>query len=635
MPNSSRVFTFDLEANGFLEDATVCWCGVFKELGKDVVYKFYPDSHKDYIQAMLSFMDTTTHLIGHNIHGYDFPLLKSLYNYDYKGSKIDTLPMSRLLQPKRATPWHCPIKNKPHSVAVWGYRVGRGKVEHEEWDRFSPEMLYRCSEDVEIQEMIYTALSEESKEHSWDRALWLTGRLFEIVGKQEQYGWLVDIPWMEKCVSICTHWMRKIDKALEPRMPMLTICDEKKTKGVLSYVKKPFNKDGSYSANIKRWMGATAVPISGPFSRVSFRPLDPNSRVEAINYLLERGWEPAEWNVSKDTGERTSPKLSKNDPFEGVTGREGNLFAKRMQIKHRRSNVEGLTKHIRKDGRIPSVVSNLAETGRATHSIIVNIPNSESFFGKWMRKIFIAEKGKILIGTDSAGCQNRMLAARVGDPNFTNILLNGKKADKTSIHFVNQKALKEIAGVDVKYGMCKNLNYGFMFGAQDPKLGKMLGGSKELGAKVREALLSISPGFKDLVDSITNEWRNNAKTRNNKWGHIEYYDGWVEGLDGRPIFISSEHKLLVFVLQSDEAIMMSAAYVFLHDWLIDEGLVWGKDWAYVNWNHDEYTIECKPEHVKRIRHLAEQAITEAGRFYRISCPHEGESSVGFNWYEIH
>ncbi len=306
-----------------------------------------------------------------------------------------------------------------------------------------------------------------------------------------------------------------------------------------------------------------------------------------------------------------------------------------MQVKHRRSNVEGLKKHIREDGRIPSVITNLAETGRATHSKIVNIPNAEAFFGKWMRKIFVAEEGKILIGTDSAGCQNRMLAARVGDPSFTKTLIEGKKENKTSIHYVNQRALKNIAGMNIKYGMCKNLNYGFMFGAQDPKLGRMVGGSNKEGALVRKALLSVSAGFEILVEKITKEWEGNAKKRLNRWGKFEYYDGWIEGLDGRPLFIDSPHKILVYLLQSDEAIMMAAAYVFLYDWLIGEGYVWGIDWAYVGWMHDEYTIECLPQHKERIGYLAEQAITEAGKYYGIQCPHEGEHSVGFNWYEIH
>lgn len=628
-----NTYVGDLEADGLLGEATQIWCGVFKSLDTQEVIKFYPGSHPDYIEAMYKFLDTVDCLIMHNGHGYDWILMEKLHGYKFKGQKIDTLVWSRLFQPKRLVPFHCPYKKAPHSIAVWGYRVGRGKPEHNDWSQYSPEMLHRCSEDVEIQYLVYKELYKESQQYDWTNALWLSDRLFEILGKQEQYGWKVDREWMDYCIHICTHWMRKIDLILSYRLPLIAVCEEKKTKGELAYVKKPFLNSGKLNQHVLNYIGDDVVPIAGPFSRVSFRPVDPNSRAEAIEYLLALGWIPAEWNTDKERN-RTSPKLSKNDGFEGITDRVGKLFAKRMQVKHRRSNVEGLIKHIRPDGRIPSVVSNLAETGRATHAKIVNIPNAGAFFGKWMRKIFIADKGKVLVGTDSAGCQNRMLAARVGDPAFTKTLVEGKKEDKTSIHFVNQKALKAIAGFDVEIGMCKNLNYGFMFGAQNPKLGRMVGGGEHEGQLVREAMLSVSPGFKALVDNLTEEWKGNAKTRQ-KWGRIEYYDGWIAGLDGRPIFIDSEHKILVYMLQSDEAIMMAAAYVFLHDWCEAEGWTWGKDWAYVGWMHDEYTAEIVPEIKDRFVVLAEAAIKLAGEYFNIACPHKGESAVGNNWYDIH
>ncbi len=630
-PSSNKAYIFDLEANGLLEEADTIWCGVFSSLDGEDVHKFTPDQ----MPAMIAFMDKTDKLIGHFVHGYDFPLLEKVLGYVYKGEKVDTVVISRLLNPNRPTPWSCPVKNKPHSVEVWGWRVGRGKPEHNEWDKYSDEMLYRCSEDCEIQRLIYHELVKEAQNHNWGGAIWLTGRLFEIVSKQAQYGWLVDRNHMDFSIRMCSKWIDKIDRALKERLPIVLDIKENKIKGVYNYVKKPFLKSGARSASVCTHYGHDTPSISGPFSRIDFRPLDPNSRVEAIRFLLDSGWKPKDWNYNKETNEKTSPKLSKDDPFEGVNGKEGQLFAKRVQIKHRRSNIEGLIKHIRSDGRIPSIVSGLAETGRAKHSIIVNIPNAETFFGKWMRKIFIAKGGRILIGTDSAGCQNRMLAARVGDDAFTKTLIEGKKSDKTSIHFVNQRAIFEETGIHVKYGTCKTLNYAFMFGASDNKLGSTLGGSKDLGGKIRKAMLGVSTAFGDLVERLTKEWRRTAKTRPNKWGGVEFYNGYLEGLDGRPIFIDSEHKILVYILQSDEAIMMSLAYVMLHGWLIGEGYVWGEDWAYVNWNHDEYTIECKPEMEERVRFLSEKAITEAGKYYNIACPHEGESAVGLNWYDIH
>lgn len=601
---------------------------------------------------MLEFMDTCHTLIGHNVVGYDFPLLKRLYNYEYKGKKIDTVLMSRLQNPKRTLPFNCPNKKaKPHSVEAWGYRVGRGKPEHNDWENYSPAMLHRCTEDVHIQELIYYALIEEGKEHNWTKAHLLTHKLFTILQEQQDYGWLVDREYMDKCISLLTHFIRKIDTALLPKLPLVLEVKEAKQAGEVKYIKKPFLKSGAYSKSVETWMelhNITDKRVRGPFSRINYRRLDLSKNKETKEFLLDLGWVPDAWNYKTVDGKkvkdeqgnliRTSPKLSHDDPFLGIVSGLGKLIAKRVQASHRRSNIQGWYDLIRDDGRISARVSGIAATGRAKHSGIVNVPGAEAFFGKQMRKCFICKEGFKIVGTDSAGCQNRMLAARVGDEFFTKTLLEGKKEDKTSIHFVNQSAIKKHAGYDVTYGNSKNLNYAFMFGASDSKLGSIIGKHKAEGAKIREALLGVAPGFAELVDELTAEWKRNAKTRQvkTKWGYrTEYYNGWVIGLDGRPIFIESEHQILVYVLQSDEAIMMSAAYCMLYKRAEARGWKHGVDWGFLIWYHDEYQCEVREDLTDEFAKLAEQCIEDAGKFFKIACPHQGESDIGDNWYETH
>lgn len=633
-----KLFIGDLEANGFLEEANQLWCGSFISLDGKERYSFSPLDGEDYAKRMLEFMDSCEALCFHNGFGYDFPLLKKLFNYEYKGIKLDTLVMSRLFKPKRPVPPHCPIKNKPHSVETWGYRVGRGKVEHNDWSQFSVGMLHRNKEDAEIQRLIYLALLEEEKQYNWTSAVKLSHRLFEDLADQESYGWLVDKEQILKGISLLDHWMSRIDRVLTHTLPYTCEIGEGFEDGEYKYVKTPFVRSGAYHYHTANWIEKVGwkvedKPVWGPFSRVNFRRLSIDKDAEIKDYLLELGWIPLQWNTNKETGERTSPKLDKDDPFEGIEGGPGKLIAKYKQAKSRRSIMSGWLELIRPDGRIPSSVANLAETGRATHRNIVNVPNAEAFFGKIMRKCFTSKEGWVLVGTDSKGCQNRMLAARVGDEFFTNTLVNGKKEDGTSIHHVNQKAIR-IAGYEVTYGKAKNLNYAFMFGASNKKLGKMVGGSPDDGQRVREALLGVSAGFTLLVENLVKEWRSNAKTRRNKWNRIEYYGGWVTGLDGRPIFIESEHAILVYVLQSDEAIMMSCAYI----WMCKELralYTYGVDYGVVCWYHDEYTVECRAEIAEEVARISEECIARAGRYFKIACPHEGDASIGKNWYDIH
>ncbi len=627
-------YIFDLEADNFLEEATVCHCGVFRTLDGLITKYFSPLDGPDYIQKMLSFMDTTECLIPHYGYGYDFPLLKKLYNYEYKGLKLDTVVMSRLLNPKRFIPPNCPIKNKPHSVETWGYRVGLGKPEHNDWGVFSKEMLHRCEQDVEIQRRTYHALIKEQANYEWKPALKLTHRLFEILQKQEEYGWLVDKEWMLKSISMLDHWMRKIDNALNDRLPQTIEIEETKEKGEYKYVKSPFKINGEYTAHVTNWLVSVGYdglcrPVVGPYSRVSFRRISLDKPSEIKDFLLEQGWEPLEWNTDDD-GVRTSPKLDKNDPFEGIEGRMGQLVARYIQCKSRKAILEGWISIIRPDGRIPSVVANLAETGRATHRNIVNVPNGEAFFGKWMRKVFIAKKGWVLVGTDSAGCQIRMLAARMGDSSYTETVLNGDKDKGTDIHSVNMRA----AGLNSR-GQSKTFFYGFLFGAGDAKVGKIVKGTASDGKALKARFLAGLPALGALVERITKEWRSNAKTRASRWGRgVEYYDGWVRGLDGRPIFVKSEHAILVYLLQSDEAVLMATAYVWLYKELTTK-YIWGVDFGIVAWYHDEYSIECRPEIAKDIAKISEECISRAGRYLKINCRHDGEASIGRNWYEVH
>ena len=630
---SKRIVVGDLEANGLYDSVTTIWCGVFKELKGKRIWKFAPNQ----IGEMLKFLDTVDVLIMHNGIGYDLPVLEKLYNYKFKGKVVDTLLMSRLQKPGRRVPVNCPNKRAgPHSVEAWGYRVGRGKPEHNDWDNFSPAMLHRCTEDVEIQILIYNALMEEASGKNWRNAHLLTFELFKGIGEQERYGWLLDKEYAEKSIKLLTHFMDRIDRVLERYLPMKLVVDENKVAGSYNYVKKPFLKSGDYSAVVERWHKETNMVcrVGGPFSRISFRKVNLNSNAETKDFLLGAGWIPEHWNTN-DEGERTSPKLSHGDSFEGIQGSVGRLVARRVQARHRRSQIEGWLSLMRPDGRVSARVTGLAETGRAKHAGIVNVPGGEAFFGKQMRKCFICKEGFKIVGTDSAGCQNRMLAARVGDDFFTNTLINGKKEDGTSIHHVNQRAIRDVAGIEVSYGKAKGLNYAFMFGASDNKLGTMVGGTQAEGARIREALLSVAAGFSDLVERLTKEWRSNAKRRMNKWGKMEFFDGWVKGLDGRPIFIASEHQILVYVLQSDEAIMMSAAYCLLFKRAKKRGWVHGKDWGMLAWIHDEYQCEVREDISEDFARLAEQCIVDAGKFYNIQCPHKGESDIGINWCETH
>lgn len=626
-----KVFFGDLEADGLLDTATKVWCGTFKCQTTGKRYSFEPHQ----IEEMLRFMDDIDVLIMHNGIGYDWPLLEKLYQYKFKGKKVDTLIMSRLLNPQRILPPNClNRKAGPHSIEAWGWRVGRGKPEHDDWKNYSPEMLHRNQEDVEILHLVYNELMKEAQGGNWRDAFIMSFELFEWLQKQEEYGWLVDKDHMNWCIHILTKWVERIDRVVSPHLPLVLEIEEGKEKGVYKYVKKPFLKSGKYSETVCNWYATNHLdpvrhPVCGPFSRINFRPTNLNSNEETKDFLLGMGWEPLEWNTNDD-GERTSPKLSKDDDFEGVEGRIGQLVARRVQCRQRRSIIEGLCGIVRPDGRIASVVNNLAATGRATHRNIVNIPKASSFFGKHMRRIFSSGEGRVLVGTDSAGNQLRQLAARMGNEEFIYAMVSGKKEDGTDPHTLTQRA-GELESRDV----AKNTMYCLLFGGGDVKLAKTAKKPPGSGADLRSKLYRGLDGLGTLMEKLTTEWRNSAKKRYNaQYRKMEFYNGRITGLDGRPIMVPYEHQLLVYLLQSDEAIHMAMAYILLNRKL-SKKYVWGRDYGVVCWYHDEYTIECREEIAEDVKLISEACIKEAGELLKIKCPHAGEGSIGRNWYDIH
>lgn len=623
-----KILTFDSEEDGFVNEATVVWCICIKDHDDGKLYSYGPDS----IAAGLDHLDRADFIVGHNIIGHDLPIFRRLHGYEPKAKLVDTLIMSRTQRPLRQSPPNCPDKRAPHSLMAWGYRLGLYKIEHEDWSQFSPEMLKRCEGDTELNYLVYKELRKEGKGEHWESCLGLSMRLFDLLQRQEEHGWLADRPHMLSCIHQLDRWIERIDRATRSHLPLICEPEEAKKYGEYNWVHKPFKKDGSYAQVAINYWGANVNCVGGPHSRVSFRRVSLDSNTETKTFLLEAGWEPLEWNTN-NAGERTSAKLSKDDPFDGVQGSLGRLIAKRVKCRHRKGTIEGLVEVIRPDGTISPGHSGNAATGRLKHRVIVNIPSvdSGSFYGKQMRACFIARPGNVIVGADSKGNQVRQLAARMGDDEFTNVVLFGTKEDKNDLHSFNQ----DRAGLPTRT-LAKNFFYGFIFGAQDKKIGKIMGKDAAAGKVIREEYFARVPRLKELIDRLTAEWEATAqRSWNERWRKWEYSNGYIKGLDGRPILVEHQHTILCYALQSDEAIQMAKAYVLVHDEMARRGYVLHRDWSMLIWYHDEFQAECPEGLANTLGEVMCWAIKEAGLFYNIVCPHEGEFKIGNNWGDTH
>ena len=106
---------FDIETDAI--DATKIWCIVAYDIDKHEIYSFVgPDEIE---KKGLNLLSKADKLIGHNIIGFDIPVIKKLYGINLAGKKlVDTLVLSRLFNP---------VREGNHSLESWGYRLGMHK----------------------------------------------------------------------------------------------------------------------------------------------------------------------------------------------------------------------------------------------------------------------------------------------------------------------------------------------------------------------------------------------------------------------------------------------------------------------------------------------------------------------------
>lgn len=103
------------------------------------------------------------------------------------------------------------------------------------------------------------------------------------------------------------------------------------------------------------------------------------------------------------------------------------------------------------------------------------------------------------------------------------------------------------------------------------------------------------------------------------------------GLDGRMIWVDSEHKSLNYLLQSAEAIYMKNVSVIVYEKVVKYEL----DAVQVCFYHDEITHDCAFNDARELAMIHEQSMLRSGKELGINVPMTGSASIGKNWAEIH
>jgi hypothetical protein len=594
---------FDLEANG-LEDATQIWCISLKKDDQELL------SWSKDVEEGFAYLGNSDEILGHNIIGYDLPLMEKLHGWvpEEETRITDTLVLSRLGNPDRPKPTGYTGKGGPHSLEAWGYRVCRAKPGHEDWSVYSPAMLERNREDVEINRLTADQLSREFEGHDWGESIAIEHDVFRIITEQARQGVVFNVRLAEQFVDHLTGRMDSIVETLRPRLPSTV-----KQRGVS--VRRPFKNNGEYCQLVNNWYTDEFIDspnlVGGEFSRIEFVPLDIGSIKQVKDYLLSEGWMPTQWNYNDDW-EITSPKLTE-DSFHTIQGDTGELVTERIVCAHRRSQIQGWLSRVREDGRLTAAANTCGTpTGRFRHINVVNVPKAAPnvFYGTQMRSLFTVPDWYLLVGHDAEQLELRLLAHYMGDKHFIEEIKHG------DIHTANQRA----AGLPTR-DSAKTFIYAFNYGAGDAKLGSIVGGDKNDGAALRGKFYDSYPKLEQLI--------NRVKRASSK--------GWLQGLDGRRLYMRKEDgriqrkKALNTLLQGAGSVLMKKSMILLDDYKTEAQL----DAKKVLDMHDEGQAEVFFTQAHQYGELACKSIVEAGKHFNLNIPMAAQYQVGKTWAATH
>lgn len=311
--------------------------------------------------------------------------------------------------------------------------------------------------------------------------------------------------------------------------------------------------------------------------------------------------------------------------------------------------------------RVPAqAVSIGTNTFRMRHKNVVNIPSRGLFP---LRDLFIASRGKLILGCDGAGLELRMLAHFLNDLLYTEIVLNG------DIHTHNQN----LAGLPIR-DMAKTFIYAFLYGSGIPNLAAVCGMTE---AKMRDTVERFKAELPALTNLITG-----IEAAGNKFGYMLAVDGrWgrIRKKDGSLLV----HTILNVLLQMTGSLCMKYSQCWTENKMFAEGV--GLDEkgfpAFLANVHDELQCEVnecevleklyevpkaewkkeeKAEHhdavgmwsapriqedlgesflvrrrYHRVGELMALSMVWAGEFLKIRIPLAGEYMIGNSWHDTH
>ena len=572
----------DVETDGL--NATKIWMAVTRcATSSEVVVHWSAET-------LIEVLNKADKIIGHNLIGFDVPVLKFLWGVDIPEEKvIDTLVLSRLLDPQL----------KGHSLEKWGERLGFPKGDHSEWHQYSKEMEEYCIRDTEVNQKTYEHLIAALERIGCSKqAIEMEHKVQFIIQQQVRNGWKFN---EEKAYCLLAELREKLfdleDEVRQTFKPLATYVKE---------VKPKIKKDGSTSIVGLKFLGDSWTTVEGPFSRIDFPPFNLGSRQQIGRYLEFFGWKP-------DKFTETGQPVVDEKVLSGIKNiPEALLISDYLMVQKRIAQVQSWVDALSiTTGRVHGKVNPCGTlTYRMSHSKpnLAQVPAGYSPYGEQCRELWTVEKGYKLVGCDAKALELRILASYMEDEEFKHEVVEG------DIH----STIKEILGFE-RRDTAKVWLYALIYGASDGRLASIFGGDYQTSTRIRERFESHFKSFGDLKEAVNSRYAGDDLSSD------------LTGLDGRKMQPRYDHTRLNTLIQSGGAIVMKQALIILKEYANMRNY----DYKFVGNIHDEIQAEVLESQAESFGRLAVDSIQAAGMHFNLFCPLTGDYKIGDNWYETH
>ena len=579
---------FDIETDGL--NPTVIHVMVAKEVGVKGNYIIRGP------KAFAKFAKGVTKWIAHNGTGFDCKVVENLWGYKIPLSKqVDTLVLSRLFNPMR---------KGGHSLKSWGIRLDEYKGEFNDWSQYSEEMKQYCKQDVKVTELVYQELLKEGSKFS-QASIDLEHQVHAIMCEQEANGFLLDTELAQEIYTTCLAETTRIERDIKEFMVPIAVP--------VKEVNLKYKKDGSIFAN----QLLEGCNVQGDYTKIMWEEFNLASQPQINKRLNRLGWKPTVKTKGGDSY-KICPENLATIPDTAPQAVKGLKTWKVLETRWKLASEWLQGSQV--DGRVHGqVITPGAVTHRAAHRgpNMANIPSvphgkdgilwkMDGLYAAECRQAFTVPEGKLLVGTDAAGIQLRVLAHYMNDPVYTEQVIDG------DIHTFNMNALGKFCK---DRPTAKTFIYAFLLGAGVGKIAEILGCNAAQANKSMQNFYEALPTLKRLKSEA-------ARAASM---------GWMKGLDGRILSIGSEHLALSVYLQGGETVIMRLANLLWYSKAKKEGL----NFKQCAWVHDEWQTEVDADQAERLGELQVQAIKDAGTFFKLNCPMDGEAKIGRNWLETH